>query len=139
LSLGPDQIITKVVVPETQGPSGSGFAKFTVRNTIEFAVVNIGVFLETEKNLETCKQARITVGAVSGAPQRAVEAEDWLAGKSLSQENINKVSQKVAGSLKIMPHHGYSKSYLTECLKTQSRQALSDAVKELTDQNIGGR
>ena len=139
LSLGPDQIITKVVIPETQAPSGSGFAKFTVRETIEFAVVNIGVFLETEKNLETCKQARITVGAVFGAPQRAVEAEDWLAGKSLSQENINKVSQKIAGSLKIMPHHGYSKSYLTECLKAQSRQALSDAVKELTDQNIGGR
>ena len=139
LSLGPGQIITKVVVPEIQGPSGSGFAKFTVRGTIEFAVVNAGIVLESEKDLETCKQARIAVGAVYGAPQRAVEAEDWLAGKNLSQENINKVSQKVAGSLKIMPHHGYSKSYLTECLKTQSRQALSDAVKELTDQSNGGR
>ncbi|WP_300462112.1 FAD binding domain-containing protein [Desulfobacula sp.] len=135
LSLKPDQIITKIIVPETQGLSGSGFAKFTVRETIEFAVVNVGVFLEAEKDLKTCKQVRISVGAIFGGPQRALEAEDWLAGKSLSQENINTVSQKVARSLKIISHHGYSKSYLTECLKTQSRQALNDAVKGLTDQS----
>lgn len=139
LSLKPDQIITKIIVPGTQGLSGSGFAKFTVRETIEFAVVNVGVFLEAENDLKTCKKARIGVGAVAEGPQRALEAEDWLAEKSLSKENINKVSQKITGSLKIIPHHGYSKKYLTECLKIQSKQALNDAVEGLADQSNRGR
>ncbi len=134
LSLRSGQIITKIIVPGTEGPSGNGFAKFTVRDTIEFAVVNVGGFLKVKKDLKTCKQARIAVGAISEGPQRALEAEAWLAGKSLTKENINIVSQKIAGSLKIIPHHGYSKRYLTECLKTQSRQALHDAVKGCTDE-----
>jgi 4-hydroxybenzoyl-CoA reductase beta subunit len=138
LSLRSDQIITKIIIPGTKGPSGSGFAKFTVRDTIEFAVVNVGVFLEAGKDLKTCKQVRIAVGAISEGPQRALEAEAWLAGKSLSKENINIVSQKIAGSLKIIPHHGYSKRYLTECLKTQSSQAMDDAVKGLMDQRKRG-
>jgi 4-hydroxybenzoyl-CoA reductase subunit beta len=134
LSLRPGQIITKIIIPGTKDPSGSGFAKFTIRETIEFAVVNVAVFLEAEKNLKACKQARIAVGAISEGPQRALEAEAWLAGKSLNKESINIVSQKIAGSLKIIPHHGYSKRYLTECLKTQLRQALNDAAKRCTDE-----
>ena len=139
LSLRSDQIITKIIVPGKQGPSGSGFAKFTVRDTIEFAVVNIGVFLQVEKDLKTCKQVRIAGGAIAEGPQRALEAEAWLVGKNLTKENINIVSQKVAGSLKIIPHHGYSKPYLTECLRTQSSQALNDAVKGCTDEMNRGR
>ncbi len=139
LSLKTGQMITKIIIPGTQDACGSGFAKFTVREVIEFAVVNVGVFLAVEKDLKTCKQARIAVGAISGGPQRAVDAEAWLAGKKLSKETINIVLQKIAGSLNIIPHHGYSKRYLTECLKTQSRQALTDAVKGCSDEINRGR
>jgi len=58
-----------------------------------------------------------------------LEAEAWLTGKSLTNDNINIASQKIAGSIKIIPHHGYSKKYLKECLKTQAKKALIDAVK----------
>jgi 4-hydroxybenzoyl-CoA reductase subunit beta len=138
LSLKTDQIITKISIPRTKYPSGSGFAKLTVRDTIEFAVVNVAVFLEADKDLKTCKQVRIAAGAIAEGPQRAFEAEAWLAGKSLTKENIHMVSQKIAGSLKVIPHHGYSKRYLTECLKTQSSQAIDDAVKRLGDQRSRG-
>lgn len=139
LSLKPDQIITKIIIPGSMNPSGSGFAKFTIRDTIEFAVVNVGVYLETEKDLKTCKQARIAVGAISERPQRAPEAEAWMTGKGLTKENIDTITQKVAGSLKVIPHHGYSKPYLTECLKAQLKQALNDAVKVCTDEINKGR
>jgi len=132
ISLKPDEIITEIIIPNKEGPSGSGFAKFTMRGAIEFAAVNVGVFLEAENDLLTCKRARITVGAVSGAPQRAQALEDLLKGKPLSEDNINAVSQKIADPLKIVPHHGYSKGYLVECLKTQAKTALTDAVNAIT-------
>jgi len=131
ISLSQDEIITKILIPNKEGPSGSGFAKFTMRGGIEFAGVNVAVTLAAENDLTTCKKARITVGAVSGGPQRAPEVEAFLEGKNLSDDVLNTASQKIAQSLKIVPHHGYSKGYLAECLKIQTKTALTDAGKAI--------
>lgn len=131
ISLKPDEIITNIMIPHKKRPNGSGFSKFTMRDAIEFAAVNVGVFLEADG--DTCKRARITVGAVSEGPQRAMETEARLKGKPLSEDNINAASQTIAETLKIVPHHGYSKGYLVESLKTQAKTALTDAVKAIGD------
>lgn len=132
ISLEPDEIITKIIIPKKRVPYGSGFAKFTMRDGIEFAAVNVGVFLEAENDLLTCKRAKITVGAVSAAPQRVPAVEAFLTGKNLSDNNIAAASQKIVETLKIVPHHGYSKGYLVECLKTQAKTALTDAMNVIT-------
>jgi len=131
ISLKPDEIITKILIPKNEGPSGSGFAKFTMRGGIEFAGVNVGVLLKTEDDLRTCKQARITVGAISGGPQRAPAVEVFLTGKGLTEDVIKAASRKIADGLKIVPHHGYSKGYLTECLKSTAKTALTDATNTI--------
>jgi 4-hydroxybenzoyl-CoA reductase beta subunit len=131
ISLKPDEIITKILIPKNEGPSGSGFAKFTMRGGIEFAGVNVGVLLETEHDPVTCKRARITVGAVSGGPQRAPAVEAFLKGKRLTEDVIKAASLKIADGLKIVPHHGYSKAYLAECLKSQVRTALTGATNAI--------
>ncbi len=135
LSLKPGQIITRIIIPKSAYPSGSGFAKFTVRHTIEFAVVNAGVYLETEKDLKTCRRVKIAVGAISEKPQRVPQVESWMTGKELTHENIDTATQKTVGIIKVIPHHGYSKRYLVECLKTQLKQAFNDAVKSSADKN----
>ncbi|MCP4576826.1 MAG: hypothetical protein GY846_11135 [Deltaproteobacteria bacterium] len=131
ISLKSDEIITKIIIPKNEGPSGSGFAKFTLRGGMEFAGVNVGVLLETENDLHTCKGARITVGAVSEGPQRVPAVEAFLKGKGLTDDVIHAASRKVADNLKIVPHHGYSKGYLTECLKSQAKTALTDATNAI--------
>lgn len=132
ISLNPDEILTTVMIPKKSRPSGSGFAKFTMRDAIEFAGVNAAVFLESEKDRLTCKSARITVGAVSPGPQRTPTVEAWLKGKPLSEKNIEAASQRITEDVKIIPHHGYSKGYLVECLKIQAKRALEDAVRAIT-------
>jgi len=139
ISLKPDEILTTVMISGKPNPSGSGFAKFTMRDAIEFAGVNVGVFLEAENDLCTCKRARITVGAISEAPQRMPAVETSLEGKRLSEKNINVAAQKIAETLKIVPHHGYSKGYLVECLKIQTKTALIDAVNAITGAKQYGR
>jgi len=131
IALKPDEIITKILIPKNEGPSGSGFAKFTMRGGIEFAGVNVGVLLETEDDPTICKRARITVGAVSGGPQRALAVEAFLKGKGLTEDVIKAASRKISDGLKIVPHHGYSKGYLAECLKSETRTALTDAANAI--------
>lgn len=136
ISLKPDEIVTRIIIPEKEGPSGCGFAKFTMRGGIEFAAVNVGVFIEAENDLSTCKRARITVGAVSEAPQRAKAVETLLQGKSLSNDTLKAAARKIADPLKIVPHHGYSKGFLVECLKTETKSALTEAAKAITGTKV---
>lgn len=131
ISLKADEIVTKIIIPKYEGPSGGGFAKFTMRGGIEFAGVNVGVFVVTENDLRTCKMARITVGAVSGGPQRAPAMETFLEGKVLTDDTITAASRKITEHMKIVPHHGYTKEYLTECLKSQAKTALTDATNAI--------
>ncbi len=133
LTLSPNEIITKVMISEKKGPNGCSFTKFAMRDSIEFAAVNVAVFLEGENDLSTCRQAKITVGAVSEMPQRATEVEALLKGKDLSETLISEASRKISHSLKIVPHHGFSKSFLAECLRVQTRDALTDAIKMIAD------
>ena len=46
LKLG--ETITRILIPKSDGHTGSGFAKFTIRGGVEFAGVNVAVFLELE-------------------------------------------------------------------------------------------
>ena len=131
ISLKADEIVTKIIIPKNEGTSGSGFAKFTMRGGMEFAGVNIGVFVEAENDLHTCKGARITVGAISGGPQRAPTVEAFLEGKDLTDDTITAASRKITENMKIVPHHGYTKGYLTECLKSQAKTALTDATNAI--------
>ncbi len=127
ISLKRDEIITKIMLPKCAGPFGSGFAKFTMRGGLEFAGVNVAVLLKYDKDPVTCKNARIVVGAVSSGPQRVSQAETLLEGKDLSDGIITDTAQKIAETVTIVPHHGYTKGYLAECLKVQATAALNDA------------
>jgi xanthine dehydrogenase iron-sulfur cluster and FAD-binding subunit A len=103
ISLKRDEIITKIMIPEKTEPNGCGFAKFTMRGGMEFAGVNVAVFLEAEQDRLTCKRARITVGAVSEGPQRAFATESFLKEKRLSDETIEAASGKFPMILKLCP------------------------------------
>jgi hypothetical protein len=55
--------------------------------------------------------------------------EALLKGRKLSNDLIHEASQKISSTLKIVPHHGYTKAFLGECLKTQTQEALTNAVR----------
>ncbi len=129
IALNRDEIVKEILIPDNGGPRGSGFAKFAMRGGIEFAGLNVAALLRFEKDSATCREARITVGAVSAGPQRVPAAEALLMGRPLSHKVLADASESVAEAVKIFPHHGYSKAYLKGCLKVEAKMALADAKK----------
>ncbi len=129
LTIGPDEIITEVRIPPQHPLGGTAFIKFSLRGGVEFAVLSAAVALDLADDGVTCSQARIVVGAVSASPLRARAAESFLAGKALTEQFIDETIESVSAEIQPVPHHGFSRAYLTACLRTQTRQALAAAVK----------
>jgi CO/xanthine dehydrogenase FAD-binding subunit len=129
LSLGPTEIVREVWLPAPPPNRREAFVKLTLRGALEFAALNVAAVLDLESDGGPCSEARIAVGAVSSAPVRARRAESVLAGKSLTPDLIWEVSKTVSEEVRIVPHHGFSGAYLTECLEVQVRRALSAAAE----------
>jgi 4-hydroxybenzoyl-CoA reductase subunit beta len=129
LALSQDEIISEVIIANPQTVRGTAFTKFSLRGGVEFAGLTVAVCLEMANDAGICVAARITAGAVSAGPVRAIEAEKAMAGEALSDEFFQKIAEMVAGEIRPVMHHGYSAPFLRECLKVQTYRTLEMAAK----------
>jgi 4-hydroxybenzoyl-CoA reductase beta subunit len=129
LALASDEIVSAVIIPNAQSTRYSAISKFSLRGGLEFAALTVAVVLDLADDRKTCDAARITVGAVSAGPIRAVKAETALAGEPLSDKLFEKVAKMVVAEVHPVRHHGYSVAFLRECLKVQAFRTLTSAAQ----------
>ncbi len=137
LAISAEEVVTEAVVPARPAAFGEAFVKFSLREGVDFAAVSVAAALMMEEGGTACAEARITVGAVSTRPRRAPKAEQALQGQRLSPESFGeslgelfRESARIAArEISPVPHHGFSASYLAECLEVQVRRALEAAGK----------
>ena len=127
-SINPNEVVAEIRIPKPAPHCGSSFVKFSLRGGVEFAALQVAVVLNVEADGVTCVTARITVGSVFASPLRALKTESSLAGKALTEQSISEAAQSVIEEIHPIPHHGFSKAYLKECLRVQSRKALRSAA-----------
>lgn len=81
-----DEMLTDIRLPER--PGRCEFFKLGRRKAMTCSVVNTAAYFEMDG--ETCRQARIALGAMAPTPIRCTEAEDILIGRQLNPELINR-------------------------------------------------
>lgn len=123
-----NEVIAEIRIPKSAPHCGSSFVKFSLRGGVEFAALQVAVVLGVEADGVTCSEVRIVVGSVSASPLRALKTESTFAGKELSSQSISEAAHAVTEEIHPISHHGFSKEYLKECLRVQSRNALTSAV-----------
>jgi 4-hydroxybenzoyl-CoA reductase beta subunit len=129
LSLSPNEIVGKVIIPKPVAVRGTAFSKFSIRGAVEFAAISVAVRLDMADKGDTCAAARITVGAAAAGPLRARKAEKAMAGEPYSDTLFEEIADIVAGEIRPVMHHGYSIPFLKECLKTQTYRTLVRAAE----------
>ena len=126
------EVVTEVIIPGQKSLQGTAFVKFRLREGLEFAVLNVAVVLNVEEDGVSCREARITVGAISVAPMRMFSAEEAVIGQRLSKGLLDQGAQMVAAEARLCPRLGFSAMYLKECLRAQTRRALSLAAQRVS-------
>jgi len=130
-NLVPGEILSRIMLPDRSSHRAEAFAKFSWRPGFEFSAVSVAAVLDLEEDRQTCRHARIAAGSIAAAPLRSPNAEAVLTGKRLNTEWIAAAADQAAQEIRPVPHHGYSRAYLTECLRVQVRRVLSSAMGPL--------
>jgi len=124
-SLAEDEILTEVRFKTPPQGAGSAFEKIGRRRAVTLALVNAAAYIEVED--ETCRVARLALGAVADRPMRLWEAEEMLRGKELSEELIEEVSALCSRLVRPIDDVRASAWYRREMSRVLSRRALLKA------------
>ena len=135
MNLDPNELITSVLIPLESQKMQCRFIKATPRGGLEFAMVSIAVALTLDKRNKKCSKALIAVGSINTNPLRALEAEKKLTGSLLKPSNVLEVSKKAANEIKPLPHHGYSRGYLSQLVEVYIKRSLIDIIKAVDNKN----
>ena len=82
----PDEILVDIAFPAFKGNQKGTFIKLALRRAQAISVINVAVVLDFKD--ATVNSASITLGAVTPTIIHAKEAENYLAGKELTEEVI---------------------------------------------------
>ncbi len=95
--LKPDEIITKVTIPHSNGYLYR-FYKISKRTKLDITTVSLSARLKVEN--QVVKDARLVFGGMAEVVRRAIEAEKFLIGKTLDEQNFIEAGKIAAQEFK---------------------------------------
>jgi xanthine dehydrogenase YagS FAD-binding subunit len=122
--LGTDEMVREVEIPVPMVKGHQAFLKFTLRKTIDFAVVSVATVITLQGKV--CADARIVLGAVAPRPVRAEEAEKALIGQTINTGVTAQAAEAALAKARPLSRNAYK----VEIAKTLVKRAiLGDSEK----------
>lgn len=120
--LRPNEIVTEITIPKPEANSKGMFIKVRERESIDFALVSLAAQMTVVNG--TCERASLVLGGVAPVPWRALEAEDYLRGRRITEARAESAAEAAVEDAAPMPHNGY-KVEIAKNLVKQAVQALA--------------
>jgi carbon-monoxide dehydrogenase medium subunit len=89
----PGEFLESISVPALKANSGAHYLRFIPRNEMDIAVVGAGASVVLDDNGNRFDTARIALGAVAPTPLLTSDAGEFLAGTSVTLENVREASR----------------------------------------------
>ena len=124
LTVGPNEVLTKITVPEPKGKNASYEAR--QKRAHDWPLVLCSVVLEMDGN--QVKKARIVLGGVAPIPWRSKAAEDAIQGKTISPETASAAAIAAVEAAKPLSMNAYK----VTLARTVVKRALLTAVGNRT-------
>ncbi|HYL36500.1 MAG TPA: xanthine dehydrogenase family protein subunit M [Bryobacteraceae bacterium] len=103
-ALLPNEILTEIEVPPARGVKNATY-EVRQKEALDWPLVAAAVALQMQG--QTVGKARIVLGHVAPTPWIAAQAEQALAGKSLTGDTIEQVAQAAAAGAQPLSENGY--------------------------------
>lgn len=127
-TLKPTEVITEVVLPLPGGWSGSSYQKLRLREAIDFPLVGAAVWVAMDG--DTCREARVVLGAVSSGPVVVTEAEDVLKGVIITEEIIEAVGEIAQKAAHPVANTISTPGYRRKMAGVFAKKALREAIRQ---------
>jgi xanthine dehydrogenase YagS FAD-binding subunit len=115
--LGPDEILTEIVLPAPAKGLRSSYRKVRTRGAWDFALA--GVALAIVFDGDTVSSARIFLSGAAPVPWRATDAETAIVGTTLDTATIEKAAKATVAGAEPLEYNGYKVALFEGLMKEQ--------------------
>jgi 4-hydroxybenzoyl-CoA reductase subunit beta len=127
LKLDPNEMLTRVFLPEESSGWKGSYMKLRIRGSIDYPLA--GVAVAFRKNGGPIEAARVAVTAVNPSPMLVTGAEHALLGKQPDEHVATVVGELAAKTAKPLTTSGLTPEYRREMIKVFAKRAVLAAGK----------
>lgn len=128
LAIKSGEVLAEIIVPRPLVKQSSIYLKYRIRSAIDFPLVGVAVRLDLNDGI--CTDCRVVLTAVSSAPIEVSEVGEILKGKVLSDELVDRASEKVMKSANPVANTlGSTPAYRRKMARILARRGLLVAAK----------
>ncbi len=120
--MDPDEMLTDIVFSAMTSDQRGFFIKFALRRAQAISLVNLAAIVKLENDI--IRDAQITLGAVAPTIVNAVDAENYLMGKKLTDEVIEKAAELTLNATRPINDVRASAAYRRAVSRVIARRAL---------------
>jgi carbon-monoxide dehydrogenase medium subunit len=121
------EILTSIFVPLPFPSSGTSYKHISPRGKVDISAVNVGVMVVMDG--ETCKEAKIALGAVAPVPMRATKTEKLIKGKKLNLKLMERAGALASNESSPITDVRATAEYRTKMVAVLTKRALMEAKK----------
>jgi len=127
LMLAPDELLTRVFLPETSAGWKGSYMKLRVRGSIDYPLA--GAAVAFRKNGGPIEAARVAITAVNPAPLLVTAAEHALIGKQPDEHTAMVVGELAAKTAKPLTTSALTPEYRREMVRVFTKRAVLAAAR----------
>ncbi len=127
--LQPDEVLTEIQVPKPPPGTVGAYLKLFPRGGVDIAAVGVASWLTLGED-NTCRDARIVLGAVAPTPMRAKGAEVAIKGTKMEDKAIEEAAQTASEEARPISDVRGSAEYRREMVKVLTRRALKQSLEQ---------
>lgn len=126
-----NEILTEISIPPLPEYSGFSYRKLRLRDTVDFPILGVAVFVQLEGKSGKCRDVRLVLGALGPAPMVAEEAHRLMRGKCITPELIDEVSKAARKMAHPVDNTASSPRYRREMIPIFIRKAFDEALERI--------
>ncbi len=129
IKLGKDELLIRVLLPETSAGYRGAYRKLRVRGSIDYPLAGVAVALKLRNGGEvTVEDARVAITAVNPAPILVEAAAHALIGRRADEHTATVVGELAAGVARPLTTSALTPEYRREMVRVFARRAVLAAA-----------
>jgi CO/xanthine dehydrogenase FAD-binding subunit len=125
--LKPDELLAEIIIPKQNLGKPTHFLKFGLRKGQALALVNVGASFWVDWEKKTFLAPRIALGAVAPKVIRALQAEAYLEGRTITPETMAEAGRVAVGDARPISDFRASAEYRRHLIAVLTKRALEGA------------
>ena len=124
-----NEIVVSINIPAPKQNSGAHYMRFIPRNEMDIAVVGVGTSVKLNDEGSKFEDAQVSLASVAPTPLHVTSITDYLSGKEINDENIEKAGELAKDASKPISDMRGTAEYRQHLCTVLTKRSLKQSIE----------